>query len=139
MVYVMIPWLNLQSLSIVVSKASSLDQHHGAHSGHFNIPNSSSKTQTVLSISNQTLHPHKFPSQSLKMSINRLPTINLQNILFRSAPNLLPSCRGTHLRTSTKRHHQIHLCFQTDILPLLTRWSFERKGSMVVMNRDIHE
>jgi len=101
-------------------------------------------SQTVVSrnLVHVTIEPASRISQNLKMSINRLPTVDLQNILSQTQLSKITSSRSaieTHLRTSTKRNHQVHLCLQTYILPLFTSRRLKRQCCTIIMNRNIHE
>jgi len=84
-----------------------------------------------------TLQPRS--SQDLKMSINRLPTIDLQNILIQVSLLIPRMLHDTHLRTSTKCNHQIHFRFKGNILSLLTCWCLKGQSSVIIMNWDIHK
>lgn len=75
------------------------------------------------------------------MSINRLPTVDIQNILVpRSASTIfLKPHRKTYLRTSTQRDNHIYLGSQAYILSRFASWSFEAQRCTVLVNGDVHE
>jgi hypothetical protein len=76
----------------------------------------------------------------LKMSINRFPTIDIQNILSQISLNSPLPTNFTYLRTRAKSHHTIHLCSQTNILPLFARRFLKAQTRLVVRaNGDVHE